>query len=185
MIILCECVLEDGFSVCQSSQMEHRQYLLCSEDQILVLVGPPCPLPILQLLPRACVSVCVCIHLVLNDWHQRTGIPVRAHSSLTTSLLFMMRESAAVSPLSLFTQWFPKFRVCLFESCCVFFCLLFFVSEFEALSSIYSKLFLASLWLWVWFKFKMFKILTNIINRMWRNNNAVVMSKTAELKLAC
>lgn len=142
MIILCECVLEDGFSVCQPSQMEHRQYLLCSEDQILVLVSPPCPLPTLQLLPRACMSVCVCIHLMLNDWHQPTGIPVRAHSSLTTSLLFMMRESAAVSPLSLFTQWFPKFRVCLFES--FFSCLLFFMSEFEALSSIYSKLCLAS-----------------------------------------
>lgn len=31
------CVLEDGFSVCQPSQMGRRRYLLCLEEQILTL----------------------------------------------------------------------------------------------------------------------------------------------------
>lgn len=131
---LCQCVLEDVFSVCQPSQMERRRCLLYSEDQILALVGPPCPLATFQSLPHVCMSVCVWIHLLLNDWHQQTGIPVRAPSSLTTCLLFVMGESAAVSPLSLFTQWFPEFR--LFESCSLYYFSCLNWNPLEAISCI-------------------------------------------------
>lgn len=102
---------------------------------ISIKVSPPWPSPALHELQfLLCACMCVSIHeWAVNDWHQQTGILARAHSSLTTSLLFMMRESAAVSPLSLFAQRFPQFTLSLFESLLLFF-FNFSMSEFDVRS---------------------------------------------------
>lgn len=113
-------LLEDRVCFCAPSLPNGTQTVVIKFEgtNISIKVSPPWPLPTLNELQLfLCACMCVSIHeWAVNDWHQQTGILARAHSSLTTSLLFMMRESAAVSPLGLFTQRFPQFMPSLFQT---------------------------------------------------------------------